>query len=101
MLTQGRAKQGRGGRAGQGRGPRPPGGTPQTPLKSTDDANGRGVWGPSLLPNGKEVIRGRCHYSPRIPGGFTLPHRLVETLGRGLGRSLERPCKWSAALSAV
>ena len=23
------------------------------------------------------------HYGPRIPGGFTLPHRLVETLGRG------------------
>ena len=28
-------------------------------------------------------------------------HRSVGTLGRGPGRSLERPCKWSVALSAV
>ena len=44
---------------------------------------GQWVWGPSLLPNGKRPIAGLGHYSPRIPGGFTLPHRSDETLGRG------------------
>ena len=39
--------------------------------------------GPSLLPNGKRSIAGLGHYSPRIPGGFTLPHRSDGTLGRG------------------
>ena len=28
-------------------------------------------------------IAGRSHYSPRIPGGFTLPHCSDGTLGRG------------------
>ena len=28
-------------------------------------------------------MAGLCHYSPRIPGGFTLPHRFDGTLGRG------------------
>ena len=44
---------------------------------------------------------GRRDYSPRLPGGFTLPHRADGGSAGGLGRSLERPCKWSAALSAV
>ena len=51
---------------------------------------------------------GRRHCSPRIPGGFVLPpHRSDGTLGLtgrlagGVGWSIEHPCKWSAALSAV
>ena len=65
-----------------------------------------GVWsvfaGKWEVPTTAETsCAGRRHYSPRLPGGFTLPHRSDGTLGRGLGRSLERPCKWSAALSAV
>ena len=41
------------------------------------------VWGHSLLPDGKRSIAGLGHYSPRKPGGFTLPHRSDGTLGRG------------------
>ena len=62
------------GRAGQGRG---------TPPKSTDDTNGRGFGVLLYCLTATKSFAGRRHYSPRIPGGFTLPHRLVETLGRG------------------
>ena len=31
----------------------------------------------------KKSFAGRRHYSPRTPGGFTLPHRADGTLGRG------------------
>ena len=41
------------------------------------------IVGFGVLPE-QEVIRGDLrHYSPRIPGGFTLPHRSDGTLGRG------------------
>ena len=78
QAEQGRAREGRGGegragqqgRAGQGR---------------------AGLWGLSLVPNGKEV-------SPRIPEAFNSFTVLTGRLAGGLGRSLERPCKWSAAL---
>ena len=82
--------------------PDPPGGTPQTPQKTKTTSMVRDlIWGPSLLRNGKRSIAWLSHYSPRIPGGFTLLTVLTGRSAGGLGRSLERPCKWSAALSAV
>ena len=64
-------------------GPDPPGGTPPDPPKKARCTQWSWVWGPSLLPNGKRSIAGLGHHSPRIPGGFTLPHRSDGTLGRG------------------
>ena len=67
--------------------PDPPGGTPQTP-PSTDpkkhvapNDKGFGVLLYCLTARGQ--IAGLGHYSPRIPGSFTLPHRSDGTLGRG------------------
>ena len=39
-------------------------------------------WGSSLLHHSRSIAW-LGQYSPRIPGGFTLPHRSDETLGRG------------------
>ena len=58
--------------------------------------------GSILTANGREVIRGAASLQPSSTRK-ALPSLTVLT-GRsagGLGRSLERPCKWSAALSAV
>ena len=42
------------------------------------------VWVYLGLPDTAErSFAGRRHFRPRIPGGFTLPHRSDETLGRG------------------
>ena len=66
--------------------PRAPGicqaGAPDPPGK-TKKLHWCGIWGPSLLPNGKRSMAVLGHFSPPIPGGFTLPHRSDETLGRG------------------
>ena len=94
-----RAGQGRAGR-GQGRsalthntpaawnspawGPRPPSKYPSRPPKkaqTTPTVVGFGVLLYCLT--AKKSFAGRRHYSPRVPGGFTLPHRAVGTLGRG------------------
>ena len=106
--TQGRAGQGRAGqsRAGQGRAggragreaPRPcnsPAWAPKTPLGVPPRPPKKA----QTTPTGKSFA-GRPHYSPRVPGLHSLTVLSVHSAG-GLGRSLERPCKWSAALSAV
>ena len=97
LSGQGRAGQGRAG-AGQERpdpqhprclefaslGPQTPLEVPlQTPQKSTDHANGGGFGVLLYCLTAKKSFAGRRHYSPRVPGGFTLPHRAVGTLGRG------------------
>ena len=51
--------------------------------QSTDDINGGGFGVLLYCLTAKKSFAGRRHCSPRIPGGFTLPHRFVETLGRG------------------
>ena len=53
----------------------------------------RRTWGPSL---GKRVTSGLV-YREALPSLTVLTRRSAG----GLGRSFERPCKWSAALSAV
>ena len=80
-------------------------GVPQTPSGHTQKNN--------ITPHGREFgvhlycrtaersMAGLGHYNPRIPGGFTLPHCSDGTLDRGPRSEPERPCKWSAALSAV
>ena len=72
----------RGGQRGQG-GPRGARGGQGWPGGQGESKKMPKIWGPSLLPNGKRSIAGLGHYSPRIPGGFTLPHRSDGTLGRG------------------
>ena len=51
--------------------------------------------------NPPKSLAARRNCSPRIPGGFTLLTVLTRRAAKGLGQSLERPCKWSAALPAV
>ena len=86
MSGCGSSGQGRAGRAGQGTGGEGRGG------QGSRAGQGRaGQGGLSLVPNGKEV-------SPRIPEAFNSFTVLTGRLAGGLGRSLERPCKWSAAL---
>ena len=88
---QGRAGQGRAGPLGRRRvvefvspGPQTPWGyPPQTPQKSTDHPNGGGFGVLLYCLTAKKSLAGRRHYSPRVPKGFTLPHRAVGTLGRG------------------
>ena len=64
---QGRAGQGQGrGRAGQGRAP-----------------NGRGFGVLLYCLTAERSTAEQRHCGPRIPGGFTLPHRSDGTLGRG------------------
>ena len=59
------------------RAPDPPGGSPPpTPAKNTKRR--QRFWGPHYISCG--VAR---HCRPCLPGGCTLPHRSVETLGRG------------------
>ena len=71
---QSRAEQSRGqGRAGQGRA-----GQGRAGQGSTHDPNGGG-FGVLLYCRQRSHSRGGV----TTPGGFTLPHRLVETLGRG------------------
>ena len=83
-------------------GSRPPWGyPPQTPRTDQNTSMVRGL-GPSLLPNGREVNSGAGSLSPCVYRE-ALPS-LTVLMGRsagGFGRSLERPCKWSAVLSAV
>ena len=55
--------------------PDPPGGTPPHPQNRPKTPSWSWVWGSSLLLDGKKSIAGLGHCSPRIPGGFTLPHR--------------------------
>ena len=75
------------GRAGQGRAGHTNGG-------------GFGVLLYCLKP--KKSFAGRRHYSPRIPEGFTLPHRLVETLGRDPRSEPRAPMQMvSGALGSV
>ena len=85
--------------------PDPPGGTPPDPpthTQKTKATQWSWVWGPSLLPNGKRSIAGLSHYSPRIPGGFTLPHRSDGTLGRGLRSEPRAPMQMvSGALGSL
>ena len=59
------------------------------------------VWGSSLLPNSKRSIAWLGHYSPRKREALPSLTVVTRRSAGGLGRSLERPCKWSAALSAV
>ena len=93
LALPGRAGQGRAeqGRAGQGRAGQPP--------QPTQKKHRSWVWGPSLLPNGREVSSATAVlvYGEALPSLTVLTGRSAQ----GLGRSLERPCKWSAALSAV
>ena len=64
-------------------GPQTPlGGTP-TPPKSAKKCVLAGFSRKfGVHPNGKRSMAGLSHYSPRIPGGFTLPHRSDRTLGQ-------------------
>ena len=58
-------------------------GAPQDPLKKHKP---RQWWGCGVLLyclTAKKSFAGRRHYSPRLPGGFTLPRRSDGTLGRG------------------
>ena len=105
---QGRAGQGRAGqcRAGQGRkrqGPEGPGpldprpGTPRPPpKKSTDDVNGGG-FGSFFRSHSRGGVTAVLVFREALPSLTVLSRRSAG----GLGRSLERPCKWSAAPSAV
>ena len=71
---QGRAGQGRAGRAGRAgqEGSRAgPGG--QRPNTDQKHANHRGVWGSSLLPDGKEVIRGAASLQSSYTGRLYPP----------------------------
>ena len=73
------------------------------PLKNPKRRQCSWVWGPDF--NGLTVpYRVRCSrvisvpvYREALPSLTVLSRRSAG----GLGRSLERPCKWSAALSAV
>ena len=104
---QGRAGQGQG-RAGQAKsppqarrrlefaslGPKPPWVYPPPPQKSTDHAKRWWVWGSSLLPNGKEVIRGAASLQSSCTGRLYPP----SPLGRGPRSEPRAPMQ---ALSAV
>ena len=91
---QGRAGQGRAGRQGQGQGQGQGLGQGQGQGQGQGRA-GRGGAGQGRAPKKATVevhlycltaersFAGRRHYSPRVPGSFTLPHRAVGTLGRG------------------
>ena len=77
---------------------------PRPPRTDQSDANGQWSWvcGHSLLPNVKNSIAGLVHYSPRIPGGFTLPHRSDGTLGPGPRSEPRAPMKMvSGALGSL
>ena len=62
--------------------PRPPcaGSPPDPPGQTEVPAMVRDLG--SIL-TAERSFAGRSHYSPRIPGAFTLPHRSDGTLGRG------------------
>ena len=64
--------------------PRPPGGYPPVPQDEPKHIDGRGFGIYLYCPTAERSFAGRRHYSPLLPGGFTLPHRSDATLGRGL-----------------
>ena len=80
--------------------PRLSGGTPPPRSSRTDQSDANRGLGSFFIAWRQEVNSGAGSLQASYTGGFALPHRSDRTLGR-LGRSLERPCKWSAALSAV
>ena len=103
VLTQGRAGQSTGqGRAGQEGTPVAStaqearlesaslGGAPQTPTAQKGSLE-FGSLGPpqtpqkSTAPTAERSIAEQRHYGPRIPGGFTLPHRPMQMVSGALG----------------
>ena len=58
-------------------------GAPRDPLKKHKRRQWRGCGVLLYCLTAKKSFAGRRHYSPRLPGGFTLPRRSDGTLGRG------------------
>ena len=105
---QGRAGQGRAGHARNLQGPVPEICQPGAPdprirqLGRQKLLNGEGFGVHPYCLTAERSMAGLCHYSPCIPGGFTLPHRSDGTLGWGFRSELRAPMQMvSGALGSL